>query len=92
MTAFKKEQMFPASKLRTLSQRELFKALETQGKLGILFRDNLAAVMLPHAKYVELINRLEMLEQERLSMDNAEKTTSLSEESSKKQDRDFRIG
>lgn len=62
MTAFTKEQMIPASKLRTLSQRELFQLLEEQGKLGVLFRESLAAVILPHARYVEMKQRIDELE------------------------------
>lgn len=62
MPAFTKDELIAASELRTLSQRNLFHTLEERGKLGIVFKDNLAAVMLPHRRYVEMINRILELE------------------------------
>lgn len=63
MPAFTKEKLLAAGELRTISQKELFHKLEEQGKLGILYRDHLAAVLLPHEKYICLVNRIHELEE-----------------------------
>ncbi|KPV43424.1 hypothetical protein [Alicyclobacillus ferrooxydans] len=63
MPSFKKEELMAASDLRTLSQRELFHRLEGCGKLGILYKDNLTAVLLPHDRYISIITRLRELEE-----------------------------
>lgn len=63
MPAFKKDDLIAASELRTISQRNLFHTLEERGKLGILFKDHLAAVLLPHHRYESMINRIKELEE-----------------------------
>lgn len=62
MPAFIKESLIAASELRTFSQRELFHKLEEHGKLGILYKDHLSAVLLPHDRYVEMLDRIAELE------------------------------
>lgn len=62
MPAFKKDELIAASELRTLSQRHLFQTLEAHKKLGILYRDKLAAVMLPYERYELLLERISELE------------------------------
>ncbi|KPV42584.1 hypothetical protein [Alicyclobacillus ferrooxydans] len=63
MPSFTKEELIAASELRTISQRELFHMLEERGKLGVLYKDSLAAVLLPHARYATMATRLKELDE-----------------------------
>lgn len=61
--AFTVEQHLPASELRKISQEKLLELIKERHQIGLMFNNHLEAVVLPASLFVEVINRLQELEE-----------------------------
>jgi hypothetical protein len=61
--AFTVEQHLPAGELRRISQEKLLELIKQRHQIGLMFNNNLEAVVLPADLFVKVVNRIKELEE-----------------------------